>query len=126
MSVQNFLSFHLTFSSILVTMPNLFFLVFMVAKSGEIFKKQQRDILLKLTEKASNDSRVRNRFISKNFMKRDFLFQVKSFALQIHQQKIEFKVFKIVTLNHAYLFEILTVVCSYFVVLLQYEMTSRE
>lgn len=70
-SVQKFLSFHLTFSSITVTLPNLFYLVFMVGKSGEIFKKQQMKILQKFTEKASKDRCVG---ISVTFKKNCFNF----------------------------------------------------
>lgn len=54
----------MTFSSITVILPNLFFLLFVVGESGEVFKKLQKKLLVKLTEKALN-SKEANKKVNK-------------------------------------------------------------
>lgn len=47
-------------------------------------------------------------------------------SLQVLNQPIEFRIFKIVALNNILLFQVITVALSYLTVLLQYELETQH
>lgn len=110
-------------SIFLVVVPTFLGMMFFVARSGETFSREQNQTI-ETIKKHSKDVKSFYFILDSNssLINFFFAFQLDSLMLQIIEQPIEYKAYKIVPLNYRLLCTILTTSCSYFIVLLQIEL----
>lgn len=108
-----------------MTFPGFFFLFKMVASSERVFEAERKKIFNLIDKNNLRDDWV-NGLGLQTTMKQltDSYSQAKWLMLQINDQTIEFKIFNMQGLNHRFLYEILTFSCSYFIILIQFELSS--
>lgn len=123
-SLWKLIDIHYLFMAVVCLPPVFIYLFCYLLSSGDRFDKETEKILMTPFNKQLKPFKVstliRNALII-GFIK--FIkFQTEALLLQVIQNPIEFKIFNTVKLDYKLLYTILSAICSYFIILMQYEM----
>lgn len=108
-----------------MTIPGFFFLFKMIASSERVFDAERKKIFNLIEKNNLRDDWVNGLSLQAAMKQLTASYlQAKWLMLQMRDQTIEFKIFNMQGLNHRFLYEVLTLSCSYFIILIQFELSS--
>lgn len=103
------------------TVPVLSIYLFFFLSSGDVVDNKTAELMKLLSNHQKSDTVNKSAsYLANSLIK--FYFQINNFALQIMTQPINFKVLKVLKLNYELIFSLISISCSYFVVLMQFDM----